>query len=68
MLWGRGLAEVGAKRPHCGQKAGVCGGGGLGLGGGGWGVGEGWHSRREGLREMSLERKPAPNQVGPFRP
>lgn len=40
----------------------------VGVGGGGWGGGEGWHSRREGLREMNLERKPAPNQVGLFRP
>lgn len=41
---------------------------GVRVGGRELGCGGGWHSRREGLREMSLERKPAPNQVGPFRP
>lgn len=62
-LWGRGLAEVGAKRLHCGRRRLVY------VGEGGWGVGEErWHSRRRGLREMNLERKPAPNQVGPCRP
>lgn len=57
------MAEVGAKRLHCGRRRLVY------VGEGGWGVGEErWHSRRRGLREMNLERKPAPNQVGPCRP